>query len=298
MINIPQQIKLRVERARARFGLVDIAIRVFKRYSEDEGGPSAAALTYFTFFSIFPMLLFGAALLGWVSANNPELQQQVLEAGVDAFPMISEVLEPEGLEFIQNQASGFAITGVVLALYAGSGGIGALQHALNKIYRVKKEPGFVPKRLKSLMWLGILGVGAVLTVGSVVLFQYAGAFFESLGGSESIFTGVAGHLVGFGVGLLLFATAYRFLPAVKLGWRDVLPGAIAAAIGLEVLKEFGATYLAGGADSREATFGVFAAAAGLLVASYLLCQLILLCAEINAVLAERRAVRQSSLTRD
>jgi uncharacterized BrkB/YihY/UPF0761 family membrane protein len=72
-------------------------------------------------------------------------------------------------------------------------------------------------------------------------------------------------------------------------------GAVVAALLFELLKEFGTWYLSRGAEGREAAFGVFASAAGLLVASYLLAQVILLAAELNDVLAQRRVTRQSSI---
>jgi uncharacterized BrkB/YihY/UPF0761 family membrane protein len=101
----------------------------------------------------------------------------------------------------------------------------------------------------------------------------------------------AGALLNIGA----FALAFMMLPAQPRGLKEVLPGSIAGGIGFELLKAVGGWYLASGASSRRATFGSFAAAAGLLVASYLLAQLTLLAAELNAVLAERRRTRQSSV---
>ena len=68
---------------------------------------------------------------------------------------------------------------------------------------------------------------------------------------------------------------------------------MAAAIAFEVLKVVGAVYLRAGSQANNATFGAFATAAGLLVVSYLLCQITLLAAELDAVLVERRITRQS-----
>lgn len=296
--NIPAQAKLRVERARSRYGLVDIVVRVLKRYSEDDGGSYAAALTYYTFFSIFPLLLFAFSIIGFLSSNNDELRRQLTDAGVDAFPMLRDILQPQGLEFFEHQRTQLALTGTLLALYAGSGAVVALEHALNKVNRVVHEPGFLPKRLRSLAWLAILGAGAVLSLGFGFLFQYAGTLFDSLGPGQKVLAFGLGHLGGFLVGILIFATAFRFLPATEAGWRDVLPGAIVASFAFEILKEFGAWYLDRGAVGREATFGAFATAAGLLVASYLVAQIVLMSAEVNAVLAERRATRSSAGTID
>lgn len=275
--------KLLVQRARARWGAFDVAYRTFTRFSEDDGGSYAAALTYYTFFSIFPLLLFSAAALGYLTFGNDALRDDLVNSGLQTIPILKDAITPEGLAQIEANRSGLAITGTLLALYAGSGVIVAMQHALNKIYHVVDEPGFVQKRLRSLMWLAVLGVFAVISLALSTIAGFAPhalAFVLSLAGGLAVNTG-------------LFSTAFKMLPAIKLSWREVLPGAIVAAIGFEALKVSGAVYLAGGESARSETFGAFAAAAALLIASFLIARLVLLAAEVNAVLAERRTTRQS-----
>jgi membrane protein len=285
----PAEAKLRLERARARYGFVDIAMRTFRRFSEDDGGSYAAALTYYGFFSIFPMLLFAVSILGYLTFFNPELRGRLIEASVDAVPLMRDVLKPEALDNIVQRRQEFAATGVVLALYAGVGAIAALEHALNKIFRVEHEPNFLAKRLRALRWLALLG-GLVLVsvaITAVTGLDLSGSSAET----DALWKEALGHAAGAVIGVAIFATAFRFLPARRLTWADVLPGALVAGIAFELLKLFGTIYLESGSRSREATFGAFALAAGLLVASYLIAQLTLLAAELNAVLIERREVR-------
>lgn len=278
--------KLQIEKGRARWGWFDVAFRTFKRFGEDDGGSYAAALTYYTFFSIFPLLLFAAAILGYITFGNEPLQKQLFESGLKTVPIIRDALSPDGLKTIEENRGNLAVFGAILALYSGSGVIVALQHALNKLNHVKEEPNFLQKRLRSLMWLAILGVGAV---ASLVLSTVAGfapgplAFVLALAG-------------GLAVNVAIFATAFKFLPKTDYRWKEVLPGSIVAAVGFEVLKIAGTAYLARGETTRNDTFGTLAAAASLLIASYLIAQIILMSAEVNAVLAERRNSRQSLST--
>jgi membrane protein len=150
------QAKLRVERARARWAAVDVGVGTLKRFSADDGSSYAAALTYYTFFSIFPLLVFGIAALGYLTFGNAQLQEDILEAGLETIPMLQDALSPAGLETIKERRQELALTGVVLALYSGSGAVVALEHALNKLWRVPEEPKFIQKRLRSLIWLAIL----------------------------------------------------------------------------------------------------------------------------------------------
>lgn len=286
---IGTQVKLRVERARARYGWLDIALGTFKRYSSDDGGFYAASLTYYMFFSIFPLLLCATAILGFFL--DPQLKTDLIESGIKSIPMLQPLRDPKTLSGIEENAGTLALVGVVLALYAGSGGVNALAHALNRVNRVEKERNFLAARIASLKWLAFVAGIGILTLVPSGLADYAG----TTGGVAGDFLAVLGHLLGIAVAFGLFLVTFRFLPNGRRSWSDVLPGAALAAVLFEILKLVGGRFLRGGAGGREATFGAFAAAATLLVAAYLLAQVVLLAAELNALLAERRKTRQSSI---
>lgn len=275
--------KLLLERARARYAVVDVTMRTFKAFSEDDGGSHAAALTYYTFFSIFPLLLFAGSLIGFLTSGDLELRKRLIETGFDTVPILKDALSPEGLRLVIENRRTLAGTGAVMALYAGSGAIVALGHALNRINGVTDEPSFLVKRLRSLRWLMLLGGAGLVSLGLGTAAGFAPGIFGTL-------AAVAG---GLALSFAIFATAYKSLPGKDLRWSEVMPGALAAAIGFEILKFAGSAYLARGETARNDTFGTFAAAAALLVASYLLAQVTLLCAEVNVVLAERKMTRQS-----
>lgn len=290
---VVNQSKLRLERARSRYGPVDIVVRVFKRFSETDGGSYSAALTYYAFFSIFPLMIVGMAILGFITEGDRELQNDLFTRAKEAFPMLQDALSPEGFKAIERGRQELAVTGVLLALYSGSGAIVALEHALNKVHRIDHEPNFLEKRLRSLKWLAILGVAALSSVAISAFATWTGEQVSGLpGGALATLIRILAALVSVGV----FATAYKFLPATDLSWADVLPGAIAAAVVFEILKYVGNLVIASGQESRNATFGAFAAAATLLIVSFLSARITLLAAEVNAVLAERRLTRQPAVS--
>lgn len=278
--------KLKIERVRARWGWFDVAVRTFKRFGEDDGGSYTAALTYFMFFSIFPLLIASAAILGYITFGNESLRQQLVDSGLKTIPILKDVLSPGGLDIIEQNRNGLAITGTLLALYTGSGVIVAMEHALNKIMHFPQEPNFFQKRLRSLKWLAILGVGAVASLALSTVTGFAP-------GPVAVVLSLVGALA---LNTALFATAFKFLPGKDSPWREVLPGSVVAAVGFEILKIAGTSYLAHGEAARSEAFGAFASTAALLIASHLIAQIVLLSAEVNAVLAERRNSRQSLTT--
>lgn len=284
--------RLQVQRARARSPVVDIAVRTVRRFGEDDGSTLAAALTYYTFFSIFPVMLFSASLLGFVLSGNTELREDLIRSGVEAIPLVRDALSPGGLDFIESNRGGLALTAAAMALYSGSGAVVALEHALNRIHRSPEAPSWIAKRLRSVKFLAVLGVAALLSLASSAAGNIASA---RPGGSVT--APALAFVCGIAVSILVFAIAFKLLPSAAVTWRSVLPGAVLAAVVFEVLKVVGTAFLARGETTRNDTFGTFAAAAALLVASYLIAQITLYAAEVNAVLAERRRTRQSSLAR-
>ncbi len=279
--------RLEVQKARSRYGVVDITIGTFKRYSLDDGGFYAASLTYYMFFSIFPLLMFATAVLGFFL--DDERRGNLIESGIRNVPMLAQIFTDRTLMAVQRNAGALALISILLALYAGSGGVGALIHALNRVHRVEHETTFVAKRLLSLKWLAFMAGATVVILVPSGLAEWASAqesaAFDLLG--------VGARILAVAVAAGVFLLTFKMLPNRVLTWADVLPGAIIAAIAFEILKLAGSFYITNGAEGRNATFGAFATAATLLVVSYLLAQVVLLAAELNAVLVDRRETRES-----
>jgi membrane protein len=286
------QAKLRVERARARHSVVDIVVSTFKRHSADYGSLSAASITYYVFFSIFPLLLFALSALGYATFLSDELKASIIEAGRATVPMVGSILKEDVLERLSHSAGALALGGLLLGLYSGSGAVTALSHALNRVYRIPVEPAFLRQRLRALKWMGVMTVITMVSVALSSAAAVVGFDPESPNPVLSFLGGISAVLAGIAVSTVLFLAAFRFLPARAFSLREVFPGALVAAIAFEVLKLVGGLYMRQGTETRLEIFGAFATAAGLLVACYLLSQVTLLAAEVNATLAERKAVRQ------
>ena len=279
--------KALVERARRRSTTFDIAMATFQRFSADDGGSYAAALTYYAFFSIFPLLLFAAALLGYVVADDPALRADLIKQGLKTVPILRDAFEPDGMDTIIQNRGRIALTAAALALYSGSGAVVALEHALNKLHGVVNEPGFLAKRLRSVKWLGFLGALSLVAIAAGSLAGFAEDISDGQTPVKVALT-VGALVIAAGINTIAFASAYKFLPAVTSRWREVWPGAAVAGVLFQALNFGGTAYLARGETARNDTFGTFAAAATLLVASYLIAQITLLAAEVNIVLADRK----------
>jgi membrane protein len=257
---------------------VGVAIAVIYKYIDDQGGYLAALITYYGFVSLFPMLLLLTTGLGFVLAGHPDLQAQVLHSTLSQFPVIgSQLHQPEGL----SGGTVAVVVGIAGALYGGLGVGQAVQNAMDSVWAVPrhKRPDLIRSRLRSLVLLLVLGSAAV----AATVISAIGQTTQSLG----VFGKIGLALVAVAINGLICLVALRVTTARQLTYRQVFPGALAAALIWQILQWFGAGYIRHTVKTASATNSVFALVLGLLAFLFLVSSTFVMCAELNVVLVER-----------
>lgn len=249
---------------------------VAKKYSDDRGGYLAAALTYYAFFSIFPLLLVFVSSLGYVLRGHPHLQQRILSSALGQFPVIGHDLQVHGL-------SGSAVAlilGLAASLWAGMGVFVAAETAMDLVWDVPRDqrPGFIPRRVRAFGLLLLLGSGVVAsTVVSAI---------ASAGTSLGLAWKLGAVALSITLDFALFWAALRLLTK-NVSWQVLRGGAAAAAIAYEGLQLVGGYYVAHVVKNASNTYGTFALVIGLLSWIYLSVHILLLVAEGNVVATRR-----------
>lgn len=254
-----------------------VIVAVIYKYNDDQGGYLAALITYYALVSLFPLLLLLTTALGVVLAGRPDLQAQVLHSTLSQFPVLgSQLHHPEGLS---GGAVG-VIVGLLGALYGGLGVGQALQNAMDSVWAVPKHkrPNPIRSRLRSLLLLLVLGSAAIAATVLAAVGHAAGA----VGILET--AGLA--LAAVVINALICLVAFRVTTARALTYRQVLPGAVAAAFIWQMLQWFGAGYVAHTVKRASATNSVFALVLGALAFLFLASVALVLCAEVNVVLGK------------
>jgi membrane protein len=249
---------------------------VAKKFGDDQAGQLAALISYYAFVSLFPLLLVFVTILGFVLEGNAGLREEIEKGALGQFPIIGDQLKLHSLS-----GSGVALAiGLVGALLAGMGVTNAAQNAFNRIWNVpfKHRPNFLLARLRSLGTLAALGL---LTIVSTIAAGYVGT--SSHGALEV----VGAVVVAFVFNLILFMAAFWLLTAADVGWRELLPGVVVAAVLWQLLEHLGGLYVDHVLRRTEPLYGTFALVLGLLAWLYLGCQLVIFAAEINVVRVRR-----------
>ena len=270
-----------------------------REWREDGANRLAAALAYYTTFSLAPLLVLIIAIAGLVGGRDAAQTQTMAQ--------VEDLLGSEGRDFVQGMiesasrpTTGLAATliGAVTLLFGALGVFGELQNSLNTIWEVKPKPAkgfldglrrFVLKRLLSFTM--VLGIG-FLMLASLVLSAVLSAVGEYIGNRwefADFWLQLINFMISFIVITLLFAMIFKFLPEIKIAWKDVWLGAAVTSALFSLGKFLIGLYL--GRSEVGNTFGAAGSLAILLVWVYYSAQILFFGAEFTQVYANRYGSR-------
>jgi YihY family inner membrane protein len=278
-----------IDRFQQRHSVLGLPFGVIKKYGDDQGGKKAALLAHYGFLSLFPLLLVFLTLLGYALANDPELQQAVIDTLARQFPVLGPQVE-KSISTIKG--SGVALgVGIIGTLWGGLGITQSFQDTMNDVWNI-------PRRQRPNFWWRLArGMAALLLVAGEVV---AATILAQRGIAGPGLLGRVDLLAGsFVLNLLLLLVMFQLLTGARLRWRWLLPGAVVGAFGWSLLQTVGVQIVNRQLERANLLYGVFAVVLVLIGWLYLSTQLVLYAAELNVVLARRlwpRSMLQPPLT--
>lgn len=254
-------------------------LAVVYKFFDDAGPYLAAIITYYAFLALFPLLLLGTTILGFVLQDNVQLQAEVLSSAFGQIPFVGQQLLADP-QRIGGGVTGL-VAGAVVALYGGLGFGMALQNAVNSVWAVPRNsrPNPFRARGRALLLLAVVGLGVVAAVTSA-------AVANGMGGQGPWVTwgSAAGSVV---LNVAVLTLGFRIATATRVSRADVLPGAVLAAVVWQALQVFGTSYVKRVVASASVSSGTFALVLGLIAFIHLASLSLVLSAELNVVRSRR-----------
>ncbi|MCA9939569.1 MAG: YihY/virulence factor BrkB family protein [Anaerolineales bacterium] len=260
-----------------------------KAWGEDNASRLAAALAYYTLFSIAPLLVIAIAIAGMIfgqQAVSGQLFNQISGiVGAQTADMVQEMVKNAG----QTESGVIASTlGFATLIWAASNLFSQIQQALNAVWGVAnaRTSGIVAFAWQRFVAVSmVLGLGGLM-VASLVAVTLVSALHQALHNIAPLLV-EAIPLTDILVSLLVMtfscALVFRLLPNTAVVWRDVWGGALLAAILFTFGKYLIGLYL--GSASYRSTFGAAGSLVVLLVWVYYSAQIFLFGAEFTKVYA-------------
>lgn len=272
----------RVDRTQRRFTPIGFPLAVVYKFFDDQGNVLAAAVTYYAFVAIFPLLLLASSIFGFLLQDNPELQQQVLDSALRTFPIVGDELgRPQGLQ----GSTSAVVVGGLAALYGAIGLGQAIQNLMAVAWAVPRNsrPNPVLARLRSLVLLIFAGIGVI----GISVFSAVGRNTEVFGSRVDATVGWLVQLLTVLVIAFVLTILFRLAAARSHGVRTAIPGAVTVAVLWQILQYLGTVYVTNvitGATSLNQTFAFVLGLVGLI---YIASVMAILGIEVNVVLARR-----------
>ena len=274
--------------------------RAVKKYSRDRCSTAAGSLAYHWFLALFPALI---ALLGFVSLVNLDASQvdHLVNGLGKALPGSANQVFTNAVKSAQNHKTGSlatVIVGILVAVWSASGGMAALETALDVAYEVPRNAKFIKKRGKALILMLCTvvfgGIASILIVEGAPLGKEIGSLISFHGTGFHIVWDLVRWVLTVILVSLLFSCYYYFGPNRELPkWQWVSPGGVIGTI-IFLAASLGLSFYVAklGNASYAKTYGALAGVVLLMLWLYLTGLAILLGGEINAE-TEREAAAQA-----
>ena len=267
---------------------VALAKATFREYLDDDMPTYAAALSYHTFFALFPFLLFLLALLSFLELSDLFdwlIEQAARVLPSDALAQVVTVME----EVRDEDRGGLLSLGILTTIWIASAGLRSVMNALNGAYDVEEGRPVVRRYLLSVVYtvglaLLIVTATALMVIGPGIaswLFGWVGLGPEVVTLWEWLRLPAAGVLL-----IVAISLVYHLGPNIHQRFRVVTPGAIVAVV-LWIVAAQGFSYYVSNFARYSVTYGSIGAIIVLMLYIFISASVLLLGAELNAEIRHR-----------
>ncbi|PIJ43968.1 inner membrane protein YhjD [Tatumella sp. OPLPL6] len=263
-------------------------LRAIERFNDRLGSQFGAAITYFSFLSLIPILMVSFAALGFVLASNQALLSELIDKIVNSIsdPTLTSTLKNTVNTAIQQRTT-VGITGLLLALYSGISWVGNLREAIRAQSRdvweraPKDQEKIWHKYLRDFISLTGLVIALVISISLNSIAGSAQSTIISALGLDHIswlrpLITVSALCISIGCNYLIFLWIFWILPRHKPHKKALFRGTLLAAIGFELIKFIMTFTLPKLASSPSGA--AFGSVLGLMAFFYFFARLTLFCA--------------------
>lgn len=275
------RVRARWQRLRQQHRWIDHVASGYQHYQSRNGNQLAAAITYFSFLALFPLLLLGFSITGFVLAAAPHLQSELFNHVAEQLPGNFGKTLTDAISTAIKQRTLVGLIGLAGVLLTGLGWIDNLRTGIDTLWGLPaRTRPFLAKKLADALVLAGLGIGVLvslaITVGGTAA---SGWLLRRIGASGTTgagtVTAILALLLGIAGSMVIFGWVMIRLPDTRVSRRTAWRATLLAAVGFEVLKIVGTFYIA--RVTKSPAGAVIGPALGVLVWINLVSRYLLFC---------------------
>lgn len=260
------------------------------RIGKDDASGLAAQMTYHFVLALFPMLIFLLTLLPLFQIDPQQIKDLVSQnAPAETADFVTKIFK----DITSNSSGSLLSVGLILAIWSASNGMTAIMNSFNVAYDVEDARNPIVLKLLSILFTIVMAI--VLAI-ALTLPTFGNFIKDHLFGPLGLDQQVAWIfdlvriLLPLIVIIILFLTLYSVAPNVKTKFKSVYPGAIFTSI-VWLLGSFAFGWYLSNFGNYSKTYGSLAGIIILLLWIYITCFIIIIGAEINAIIHQRHVIK-------
>ncbi|MDU9419115.1 YihY/virulence factor BrkB family protein [Staphylococcus lloydii] len=260
------------------------------RIGKDDASGLSAQLSYYFMLSLFPMLIFLLSIVPVVGVKQTTIQKMISEHVPHGYRREASSLITD---IMGNASGGLLSIGLILALWSASNGMTALMNSFNVAYDVEDSRNFIVSKLLSVLFTLILAIVFPLAMVLPAFGEQIGSLlFGPLGLTDEIqwLFETLRIILPFIIVFIAFMLLYTLAPNVKIKMLSVIPGSIFATIVFLVGSYLFGIYVSNFSNYSK-TYGSIAGIIILMFWLYITGFIIIIGAEINAIIHQRKVIR-------
>ena len=272
----------------------ELGRRIYAEIDEDNIFDGAAALAYYFFFALFPMIMVLIAMLAIFGGRD--LGNTLVDQLTRMMPGSASVVVHDTVKLALNNSGGGKLSlGVLLALWSATAGMTGLMSALNNVFEVRETRSFVKTRAIAIALT--VGNGIIVLIGMILLL-YGGTFADHfLGGNLALVWKILQYPVAIAFLLLSYSSIYYFAPNIEHPhWEWVTPGS-AVGVGLWLIASIGLRIYLHFSNSYDATYGALGGVMILMLWFWITGLAVLIGGEFNSEIEKAAGERQKAAAR-
>jgi membrane protein len=266
--------------------VVGVIVRAFEKGNEDHAKDMAASIAFFSFFSLFPLLV-GVIASASLFLDRVEIQSRLDRMLAGEFPGSADFLRTN-IEALIDLRGAAGVASIVGLLWSASKMFGALSRGINLALGIPKRHPFYFSRLRYFAMTLVVSLLLFVTVAASMALDVVTQFDSARFGLDgTAYSWIGGHAASFVFIFVTVSLIYTLVPYRRPGWREILPGSLVAAVVFELGKALFVLYLEN-VRSLEAVYGSLTSVIVLLLWLYFSARVLLFGAELIAARNEAR----------
>lgn len=276
-------------------GALRVLRRAGERFGETQATQAAAGVAYYTFFSLFPLLLVLVAVATYLFDLGSEAAfRQAVDLISQAIP-VSQNLIGQNLQTVLARRGTFTLFGVLAALWSASNAFTILSNNINLAWSSSSQRSFLRKRLVAFAMVGAVVVLLLLSLLTTLLTSLLNQVSLPLGQLRFLKSFIwtwGTRLLPIIFSTLMFLMLYRWVPTEDVSWRAAFWGTAVTTVAWRIAQIGFTRFLRSGLANYELVYGSLGTVVVLLFWVYLRAVVILFGAHLTA------AIDQQNRTRD